>query len=111
MTSRRAAAAVLSTVLGASCLVALPEVSASAATGCISRAEYKKVKKGMTRPQVKRIVGTNGRSEGRIEASQDYIIEKRLYRVCTSRKGAAELGFVSVRGGKYKLTRKTVEWR
>ena len=111
MTHRRAAAAVLATVLGASCLVALPEVAASAAGGCVSKAEYKKVKQGMTRPQVKKVVGTGGRSRGRTEASQDYIIEKRTYRVCTSRKGSAELGFVSVRGGTYKLTRKTVDWK
>ncbi|WP_182523370.1 hypothetical protein [Nocardioides dongkuii] len=108
---RRTAAALAAVVLSTG-LVAAPQVSASAAgDSCISKKEYRKVKQGMTRPQVKQVTGTNGKSLGRAEASQDYIIEKRRYRVCTSRKGAAELGFVSVMGGPYKLTRKTVDWR
>ncbi len=104
-----AASAVLTTALGVTALtVAVPAPAGAAVDRCVTRGEYAAVRQGMTIPRVKRVVGYNGSLDSRVPVSQDYRIEKRRYRLCWTRASVAELGFVSVSGGPYKLTRKEI---
>ena len=103
--------ATCSAVLVTTCSALVVGASApadAASDRCVTRAEYAKVRQGMTVPRVKRVVGFNGTLAGRTSASQDYLIEKRRYRLCATRAKVAELGFVSVMGGPSELTRKTI---
>ncbi|MDO9456764.1 hypothetical protein [Nocardioides sp.] len=86
--------------------VAATAPASAAPDRCVSNAEFVKVKKGMTVPRVKQVVGFNGRFHQRLVVSQDYVIVKRRYRLCASRTKVAEIGYVSVQGGPYKVTRK-----
>ncbi|WP_134766801.1 hypothetical protein [Nocardioides sp. 1609] len=60
----------------------------------------------MTIARVEKVVGFDGRFDDRVAVSQDYVIEKRHYRLCATRSRVAEIGFVSVQGGPFKVTRK-----
>lgn len=107
--SAAASAVLTTTALGVTALtVALPAPAGAAVDRCVTRGEYAAVRQGMTIPRVKRVVGYNGSLDSRTPVTQDYLIEKRRYRLCWTRASVAELGFVSVNGGPYKLTRKEI---
>lgn len=78
----------LGTLLGAS-------VAPASADSCVSKAEYAKIKNGMTVAAVKAFTGTNGTSVT-AAGSGKYRVEIRSYKACTQ-FGTVSLGFL---GGK-----------
>lgn len=84
---------------------------AERAKPCVSKAEYGKVKQGMKETKARKILGMTGKlvTKNDDDINQIYL-RVRSYKVCTSAGGRAEIGFASVRGGPYKVTRKTVSW-
>ena len=75
--------------------------TAERASGCVTKAEYRKVRKGMPKAQVHRIFGTVG-----IQVDTFDTNEVRGYRACTSKKGAVALVFT-----KGKLSTKQARWK
>ncbi|GAA5147949.1 hypothetical protein GCM10023340_21130 [Nocardioides marinquilinus] len=94
------AATVAAATLGLTTVTVSP-ADAAPSKGCVTRAEYKKVKKGMTKARVHSIFGTSGQ---RVTMSGG--VEGRGYKVCTSKTGA-----VGVAYSKGKLASKAVTWR
>lgn len=78
----------LGTILGVS-------VAPASADTCVSKAEYGKIKNGMTVAAVKALTGTNGTSFSSA-GSGKYKVEIRSYKTCT-KFGSVSLGFL---GGK-----------
>ncbi len=74
---------------------------ASATHDCVSKAEYKRVKKGMSKRRVHNIFDIDGK-----QVSKGYGYESRDYRVCTDPKW----GFVSVTFHKKELNSKYAYW-
>ena len=91
-----AAVALTSTAFGAVAVpagAAAPESAAApsaAAKGCVTRAEYRKVKKGMPKAKVHKIFGTAGKLGS---------VEGRGYKVCGNPRGAVGISFVKQRAG------------
>ncbi|MBZ5735733.1 outer membrane protein assembly factor BamE [Nocardioides sp. TRM66260-LWL] len=78
----------LATIAVASAVAVLgPAGTASAGQGCITPAEYAKVKRGMTKAQVQRVVGSNGVQDwSRRTGGHTY--EERFYSACRGLGGA-----------------------
>lgn len=119
MSMRRTAAAfVLSTALATvgalapvSTAGAVEHSDRAAAKGCVSKKEYRKLKKGMTIAKVKRITGTAGKQTvGPIALPDGQWVVGRAYKVCTSKKGAVGISFKGPKG-KYRLASKSAVWR
>lgn len=108
MRSHLAAVAVVLVTVSGPIAVGPAAPAGAAADRCVTRGEYAAVRQGMTMTRVRTVVGFGGSRVSRVTASPGYIIEKRRYRLCFSRAKVAELGFVSVEGGPYKLTRKVL---
>lgn len=97
-----AAVALTSTAVGTvstSAGAAAPEsaaapVSAAAAKGCVTRAEYRKVKKGMSKSKVHRIFGTSGKRSTVAPLPNGGSVEGRGYKVCGNPRGAVGVSFV-----------------
>ncbi len=114
---RSAAAAVLSTALVSS--AALVPASAAtadasshrAAKGCVSKAEYRKIKNGMTIAKVKRITGTNGKQVSKTPLPGGKFVIGRSYKVCTSKRGAVGIAFTNQTSSTYKVASKSAVWR
>lgn len=94
------AATVLSLGLGTVGATAA-EAAAPAPKGCVTKAEYKKVKNGMTKAKVHKIFGTKG-----IRVTNSNGVEGRGYVTCTSRKGGVGVVYS---GG--KVVSKAAQWR
>ena len=118
---RAAAAAVLSTALaGAGALApvvsataAVPSAAPSeraAAVGCVTKAEYRKITKGMTIAKVRRVTGTNGKQVSRYPLPGGSFVVGRSYKVCTSKRGGVGISFTN-ETGTYRVASKTVAWR
>lgn len=114
---RAAAAAVLSTAV-ASTAALVPvrsatahEPSERAGAGCVSRVEYKKIKNGMTMAKVKAITGTGGKQASKTALPDGKFVIARVYRVCTSKRGAVGISFTNQTSPTYKVAYKTVAWR
>ena len=93
---RSAAAGVL--VLGVMGTTVMAGTPAAGASGCATKAEFARVKVGMTQSQVARIFGTKGIDAG--EQDNDANVAHRVYPSCSG-SGAAEAFFADGR-----LTRK-----
>ncbi|WP_193606805.1 hypothetical protein [Nocardioides lijunqiniae] len=112
---RAAAAAVLSTALASTAVLA-PVAAASAdapseraGKACVSKKEYRKLKKGMTIAKVKRITGTNGKQVNKYPLPGGKFVVGRAYKACTKR-GAVGISFTN-QTGPYKLAAKSAAWR
>lgn len=115
---RAAAAAVLSTALaGTAALVPAGAATAEAPSeraagkGCISKAEYKKIKNGMTMAKVKAITGTGGVQVSKTALPGGKFVIGRAYKVCTSKRGAAGIAYTNQSSTSYKVASKSVVWR
>lgn len=65
-----------------SILGTLQAPAAEAGGGCVTKAEIKKVKVGMTKAKAHQIMGTSG-SQTTISKSGSYTIEMRSYKTCS----------------------------
>jgi hypothetical protein len=114
---RAAAAAVLSTALATTAAL-IPAGSATAEApseraagkGCITKKEYRKVKKGMTVAKVRRVTGTNGKQVNKYALPGGKFVVGRAYKVCTSKRGAVGISFTN-QTGTYRVASKAVAWR
>lgn len=117
---RAAAAAVLSTALaGAGALAPLGSATAAdpaagsdraAAGGCVSKAEFRKLKVGMTVPQVKRVTGTNGRQVYKTALPGGKTVIGRAYKACDPREGVG-VSFTDEKGPTFRLAFKSASWQ
>lgn len=113
------AAAITSTsVLAATTVAAearpdVPSAATSAASvhakGCVTKAEYRKAKKGMAQSKVHKIFGTSGKVATRDDLPNGQKLEARGYKTCT-KGGAVGVSYVKKRGGSYKLAAKAADW-
>lgn len=86
-----------------------PTASAANATpGCVTKSEYKKAKKHMTKKHVAKIFGMNGKREVRAESS-GYVTEIRSYKTC-SEYSVVAISFDKKPGGVLRLTAKNAVW-
>lgn len=119
MSTRRIAATVLTTALtstallgaGATTSVAAPDADRAAKGGCVTKAEYKKVKKGMGIKKVHKIFGTSGKQSVRYDLPGGGYVVGRGYKVCTSKKGAVGVSYTVKPGKTPVLAEKTAVWR
>lgn len=126
MQIRRTAAAAVAAVITSSSVLAATTIAAEArpdaasaatsaasvhAKGCVTKAEYRKVRKGMAQSKVHRIFGTKGRVASRSDLPDGEKLEARGYKACTSKRGAVGISFTKKPGASYKLAAKAAEWR
>lgn len=112
MSARRLASlAIVPVVVAGAVLVPTTSASAQAAdtAGCVTRAEYKKAKKGMKQARVHGIFDTAGKRESRA-TSGGYVVEIRTYKVCNSQFSAIAIAFDKDPGEAMKLSNKTAVW-
>lgn len=81
---------------------------AAHASGCVTKSEYEKAKKGMTEKRVAQIFGTNGKRESRA-SSGGYVSEIRSYRTC-SKYSVVVIEFDKNPGGTRRLSIKDAVW-
>ncbi|QIX25508.1 hypothetical protein ncot_02070 [Nocardioides sp. JQ2195] len=116
--------AAASLVIATTGTVGLASSSASAATtavsapvasqvvaqaGCVSKKEFRKVKKGMTKAKVARIFGTKGTLAQRVKDGRR-TIESRGYKGCP-KYSSVGVAFIKKGDGKYKLANKLASWQ
>jgi len=106
---RRLAALAIAPVLAATAVIASPPAAQADTRGCVTKAEYKKVKKGMKIERVHRVFDTAGKKESRA-ASGGYVFMVRSYKVCNSRWSAVAVGFEKSPGTAMKLSAKNAVW-
>ncbi|WP_296606951.1 hypothetical protein [Nocardioides sp.] len=82
--------------------------TASAATACVTKAEYKKAKKGMTKTKIDHMFGTKGHREAGA-TSGGYRSEVWSYRPCTQ-YSAVSLAFSGRSGGPLTMDAKSTVW-
>jgi hypothetical protein len=82
--------------------------AASAAGGCVSKAEYKKAHEGMTKAKIDRVFGTKGHREAGARAGA-YRSEVWSYRPCTQ-YSAVSLSFSGQGSGPLKMDAKSAVW-
>jgi hypothetical protein len=78
----RLTSAALATVLLCGAVTAVAPASSAASKGCVTKAEFKKVKTKMTPAKVAAVVGTKGKRVTYAE-SDSYTYEIREYSVCS----------------------------
>jgi hypothetical protein len=110
MPARRLACLAVLPILATSAVL-LPAGSAQAAdtAGCVTKAEYKKAKKGMKQTRVHGIFDTNGKRESRA-TSGGYVAEIRSYKACGSPYSNIAIAFDKNPGAAMKLTAKSAVW-
>ena len=59
------------------------DITVANATACVSRAEYRKIRAGMTKAEVKRLTGTRGTWTSATWLG-DYYYESRMYKMCVA---------------------------
>ncbi len=85
-------AAAVAALVGVAAVAAPQSASAAGTPGCVSKAEYRQVHKGMTPNQVRRIFGAAGKMSS--SANFDgYRYVSREYRPCNSRYGMVYVSF------------------
>jgi hypothetical protein len=95
-------------LLGGTAVFAPTASAANSTPGCVTKSEYKKAKKGMTKKRVATIFGTNGKLEARA-TSGGYASEIRSYRTC-SKYSAVAISFAKKPGGTPRLSAKSAVW-
>lgn len=80
-----------------------------AAGGCVSKKEFRRVKKGMGVRKVARIFGTKGTQESVVKRNGRTIMA-RGYRGCPE-YSAVGVAFIKRSGGSYKLANKVATWQ
>lgn len=101
-----ALAASTTVILGGSAFIA-PAAQADT-PGCVTRAEYRSVSKGMTKPKVHGIFDTDGRRMS-IASSGGYSSEVRTYKTCSPYSSVA-ISWNKNPGGVWKLGAKSAVW-
>jgi hypothetical protein len=85
-------------------------VSAPAeAAGCVSKQEYRKVKRNWTKTRVHDKFGTSGHREA-IAHSGGYVSEVRTYRGCGSQYNVVSVAFDKEPGDVLRLSAKSAVW-
>jgi hypothetical protein len=84
------------------------EASAQRA-GCVTRAEYRAVRKGWKQTAVHAKFGTVGK-RFTIASSGGYVFEVRTYDVCGSQFSVVSIGYDKNPGGVLRLSNKTAVW-
>ena len=87
-----AVAAAVGALVGVGGVAAPQSASAAGTPGCVSRAEYRQARKGMTPIQLRRIFGAAGKILGSGNFG-GYRYVDREYRPCTSRYGTVYVSF------------------
>lgn len=103
-----AAGAVTVALFGGTLAVAPAASAANGTPGCVTKAEYKKAKKGMTKKRVKKIFGTGGKRDAHA-SSGGYVSEIRSYKTC-SKYSAVAIAFDKAPGSKLRLSAKSAVW-
>lgn len=108
ITGLRWALAIVAVIVGG-LLVSAHKADAAAPACSVTRAEYAKIRPGMTLDRVVRIVGCKGRTSyaGTIGGTR-YV--DRTWRPETSRYGTVAVSFKGTRGNPVKVTDKWVVW-
>jgi outer membrane protein assembly factor BamE (lipoprotein component of BamABCDE complex) len=70
--------------------------------GCVARAEYRQVRRGMTRPHVTSIFGTRGTQSYVFSGSGGYYSESRNYKACTVQFGVHGIVNVTFHRDQYR---------
>ena len=105
---KKMAAALAATAVASFGVVALAPAASADTPGCVTRAEFRQVHKGMTKTRVHRVFDTSGRRQA-IAHSGGYTSEIRSYNPC-SRYSAVSLGFDSGPGEPLRLNAKSAVW-
>lgn len=79
------------------------------ASGCVTKAEYKKAKKGWSEAKVHHTWGTSGKRMAHA-SSGGYTTEVRTYDVCRSPYSVVSASFSKNPGGSMRLDAKTAVW-
>ena len=103
----RAAVGVASAALVVSPLAFISPAQADT-PGCVTRAEYRAVTKGMTKARVHKIFDTDGRRQA-ISTSGGYAFEIRSYKTCAP-YSAVSVGFEKKPGGVLRMSNKSAVW-
>ncbi|MEJ7796306.1 MAG: hypothetical protein WKF50_12200 [Nocardioides sp.] len=77
--------------------------------GCVTKAEYKSVKKGMKMGKVHGILDTVGHQESKA-TSGGYVFLIRSYKVCSAPYSSVVMGFEKSPGTTLKMSNKTAVW-
>lgn len=93
------------------------EAKAAKADSCITKAEYKKIKKGMTLKQVASIVGSKGTVYSKTDATQGFFVVTRTFKACkpySKKKSGIAVAFDNMNEdmtkGKYRVEGKNAVW-
>ena len=86
-----------------------PASAGTDSPGCVTRAEYRAVSRGMTKTRVHGIFDTAG-TRLAISSSGGYAAEVRTYKVCRSPYSAVSISFDKQPGGDFKLSAKAAVW-
>lgn len=78
-----------------SSVAAVAPASAATSTACVTRAEYRTVKKGMTLAQAQRAFGARGRLTSHNVFSDGDVWQSRDWKPCGSRYGYVQVDFVN----------------
>lgn len=82
-------------VMSFSLILGFTAIPANAEPGCVTQAEFKKVKNGMTKKRVAKLFGTKG-EQFAVSGKGRFRLELRSYTAC-SEFGSVSIGFI---GGK-----------
>lgn len=119
MKMRHAAATLLTTAITSTALLtvtapgadAAPAPERAAAKGCVTKAEYRKAKKGMTPAKVSKIFGTKGKKSGTYPLPGGGKVIGIGYKACTSKRGAVGISYTVKPGKQPALAKKVAQWR
>lgn len=99
---------VIAALVASAFLVAPAPVASAATPGCVTKAEYQKVKKGTPKTKVAKTFGTAGKRIS-IASSGGFSSEIRSYKTC-SKYSVVSIAFDKVPGGVFKLSAKSAVW-
>jgi hypothetical protein len=117
MSLRRAAAATVLTAVATTGALVAPGTAHAAAPaeraaskGCVTKAEYRKIKKGMTVAKVKKVTGTNGKQVSKSPLGDGRFVVGRAYKACTGKRSGVGIAFVG-KDGVFKVESKSAVWK
>jgi len=98
-------------VIAAAALVAVPSAAqaANATPGCVTRAEYRSVSKGMAMTSVHARFGTSGHRESTASMG-GYATTLRTYKVCHQPYSSIAMTFDKKPGGVFRLSARSALW-
>ena len=99
-------------VIAAAALVAVPSAAqaANATPGCVTRAEYRSVSKGMAMTSVHARFGTSGHRESTASMGRVPATTLRTYKVCRQPYSSIAMTFDKKPGGVFRLSARGALW-